>query len=74
MVTFKLVLLTLALLALAVFGFAIKLIFKKDAKPLNTSCGAVTPEMEKRGVDACATGGCSTAQIDECKSDGRIKA
>lgn len=73
MVYFKLLLLVVILLGIAMLGFAIKIIFRKNAEPLNTSCGSVGDALQEKGVDACVSGGCSDEKIEECKTEGRIK-
>lgn len=73
MVYLKLLLLVVVLLGIAMLGFAIKIIFQKNANPINTSCGSVGDALQEKGVDACATGGCSDEKIEECKTEGRIE-
>ena len=73
MAVLKLILIAVALLGIAMAGFAIKLFFQKNGQTINTSCGAVGSDLEKRGVDACATGSCSNEKKEECKSEKRIE-
>ena len=65
MLTIKLILLSVAMLILAVGAIAIKLFFQKDANLPSTSCKAIGPELKKRGVQACGTTSCHDEQSDD---------
>jgi hypothetical protein len=61
----KLLLITLALLALAVAGIAIKIWAKKDGKFAGT-CASQNPYLNQNG-EACGFCGKSPDQFDSCK-------
>lgn len=63
----KLLLITLALLLLAVAGIAIKLWAKKDGKFAGT-CASQSPFLNKEG-QACGFCGKTPDQFDTCKED-----
>ena len=69
----KLLLITLALLLLAVAGIAIKLWAKKDGKFAGT-CASQSPFLNKEG-ESCSFCGKTPDQFDTCKEDtNRIEA
>lgn len=63
----KLLLITLALLLLAVAGIAIKLWAKKDGKFAGT-CASQSPFLNKEG-ESCGFCGKTPDQFDSCKED-----
>ena len=67
----KLMLLAMGIMAIGMAGMAIKIFFTKDGKMPATSCGAVGPELQGRGVEACATGNCSPSE--SCQNDKLIE-
>lgn len=67
----KLILITLALLALAVAGIAIKLWAKKDGKFAGT-CASQSPFLNKDG-EACGFCGKTPDQFDTCTEEGHTK-
>jgi len=67
----KLILITLALLALAVAGIAIKLWAKKDGKFAGT-CASQSPFLNKDG-EACGFCGKTPDQFDTCTEEVHTK-
>jgi hypothetical protein len=61
----KLALFTIGLLLLAVIGFSVKIIFKKNGKFAGT-CASQSPFLNKDG-DSCGICGKSSKEISSCK-------
>lgn len=67
----KLILITLALLGLAIAGIAIKIWAKKDGKFAGT-CASQSPFLNKDG-EACGFCGKTPDQFDSCSEDAHTK-
>lgn len=66
MATFKLILLSIGLLALAFAGIAIKIIFKKNGEFAGT-CASKNPLLNQEG-EPCSF--CGALPTEKCKSEG----
>jgi hypothetical protein len=63
----KLALFTIGLLLLAVIGFSVKILFKKDGKFAGT-CASQSPFLNKDG-ESCGICGKSPDQMIDCKEN-----
>jgi hypothetical protein len=63
----KLVLFTIGLLLLAVIGFSVKILFKKDGK-FSGTCASQSPFLNKDG-ESCGICGKSPDQMIDCKEN-----
>ena len=61
----KLTLLTIGLLFLAIIGFSVKILFKKDGK-FSGTCASQSPFLNKDG-ESCSLCGKTPDQMGDCK-------